>query len=183
MMFELPTKLNIGGTDYAIRSDYRAVLEICTALSDTELTDEEKALVALMIFYPDFESIPPEHLKEAIEQCFAFIDYGQDREQSAGPRLMDWEKDFSSIVAPINRVAGMEIRSVEYMHWWTFLSYFFEIGDCLFAQVVRIRDKLARNKKLEKAERDWLKHNRHLVDIQPRYTKQDEQLLEEWGLK
>jgi hypothetical protein len=77
----------------------------------------------------------------------------------------------------------MEIRSGEYMHWWTFLSYFFEIGDCLFAQVVRIRDKLARNKKLEKAERDWLKHNRHLVDIQPRYTKQDEQLLEEWGLK
>ena len=45
MLFELPTKLNIGGTDYAIRSDYRAVLEICTALSDSELSDEEKANV------------------------------------------------------------------------------------------------------------------------------------------
>ena len=64
MLFELPTKLNIGGTDYAIRSDYRAVLEICTALSDGELSDEEKAIVALVIFYPDLEQMPPESLQE-----------------------------------------------------------------------------------------------------------------------
>ena len=66
MLFELPTKLNIGGTDYAIRSDYRAVLEICTALSDIELSDEEKAIVALVIFYPDLEQMPPESLQEAL---------------------------------------------------------------------------------------------------------------------
>lgn len=184
MLFELPTKLNIGGTDYAIRSDYRAVLEICTALSDSELSDEEKAIVALVIFYPDLEQMPPESLQEALEKCFSFIDNGQEHKGKPGPRLMDWEKDFPHIVAPINRVAGTEIRSVEYMHWWTFLSFFEEIGpNCLFAQIVQIRNKIARNKKLDKQEREWLKQNRHLVDIQPQYTKQDEELLEKWGLK
>ena len=184
MLFELPTKLNIGGTDYAIRSDYRAVLEICTALSDIELSDEEKAIVTLVIFYPDFEQMPPEDLQEALEKCFAFIDHGQGAPGKSAPRLMDWEKDFQHIIAPINRVAGKEIRSVDYMHWWTFLSFFSEIGaDCLFAQIVQIRNKLARHKKLDKAEREWYNQNRHLVDIQSHYTKQDEELLEKRGLK
>ena len=68
MLFELPTKLNIGGTDYAIRSDYRAVLEICTALSDSELSDEEKILVALEVFYPDLDNMSPSIFKEALEK-------------------------------------------------------------------------------------------------------------------
>ena len=183
MLFELPTKLNIGGTDYAIRSDYRAVLEICTALSDGELSDGEKALVALEIFYPEFDKMSPTFYREAIEKCYAFIDYGQSNQGKRGPRLMDWEKDFPHIVAPINRVAGTEIRSVDYMHWWTFLSYFFEIGDCLFAQIVSIRNKQARGKKLEKEEREWLKNNRHLVELEHKYTEKDEAMLKQWGLK
>lgn len=185
MMFDLPTKLNIGGADYDIRSDYRAVLEICTALSDTELSDEEKAFVALDIFYPGLETMPPEDWGEALKECFAFIDNndGQPVAQSAH-RLMDWKKDFKHIVAPINRVAGCEVRSVPYLHWWTFLSYFNEIGpDCLFAQMVRIRDKLAKGKKLDKEEREWLNRNRAMVELKTQYTARDEELLAQWGIK
>ena len=69
MLFELPTKLNIGGTDYAIRSDYRAVLEICTALSDRELSDEERILVAMEVFYPDLDNMSPSVYKEALENA------------------------------------------------------------------------------------------------------------------
>lgn len=184
MMFDLPTKLNIGGTDYDIRSDYRAVLEICTALSDTELTEQEKAYVALAIFYPDLDEIPTEHWEEALSKCFRFIDDGQEANTSGGHRLMDWEKDFRHIVAPINRVAGQEIRSVEYLHWWTFLSYFYEIGsECVFAQIVRIRDKLAKHKKLEKEEKEWLKQNRAMVELKQAYTVEDEEMLAQWGIK
>ena len=182
MLFELPTKLNIGGTDYAIRSDYRAVLEICTALSDTELSDEEKAIVTLVIFYPDFEQMPPEDLQEALEKCFAFIDHGQGAPGKSAPRLMDWEKDFQHIIAPINRVAGKEIRSVDYMHWWTFLSFFSEIGaDCLFAQIVRIREKKARGKPLDKEEQKFYRENRQLVDFKTNYTDAEHEILKQWG--
>ena len=97
---------------------------------------------------------------------------------------MDWEQDFQHIVAPINRVAGTEIRNVDYMHWWTFLAYFNEIGpDCLFSQIVKIRDKIARHKKLDKEEKDWLKNNRHLVQLSQPFNEQDKEMLEKWGIK
>ena len=90
MMYDLPKRLEVGGNEYDIRSDYRAVLDICTALSDPELSAHEKVLVTLQIFYPDFESMDPEDYKEALEKCYWFVDCGDeyDTKQSA-PKLMD----------------------------------------------------------------------------------------------
>ena len=52
---------------------------------------------------------------------------------------------FSSTDRPsANRVLGQEVRAAKYMHWWTFLAAYQEIGECTFAQIVRIRDRLAR---------------------------------------
>ena len=155
MMYELPTSVEIEGTAYEIRSDYRAALDICAALSDPSLSDGDRALVILDIFYPGF---------------------------AEAPRLVDWEQDFPYIVAPVNRVCGQEIRAVSYMHWWTFVSYYYEIGgDCTFAQIVHIRDKLARGKTLDKSERVWYRQNRRLVDFKTTYTDAEEQLLKDWA--
>ena len=54
MNYGLPKSVEIQGTDYDIRSDYRDILTICAALSDVELNDQEKAYVVLDVFYPDF---------------------------------------------------------------------------------------------------------------------------------
>ena len=35
-------------------------LDICAALSDPELSDDERGLVTLTIFYPGFPNMPPE---------------------------------------------------------------------------------------------------------------------------
>ena len=58
MTYTLPTSVEVGGVEYEIRSDYRAALDIIAALSDFELNDQERVIVALDIFYPDFEKIP-----------------------------------------------------------------------------------------------------------------------------
>lgn len=180
----LPTSLTIGGAEYEIRSDYRAALDILAALSDPELSREDKVLVALTILYPGFEDMPPEHYQEAVEKCYWFIDCGStetaDRKQ---PRLVDWEQDFQYIVAPINRVTGREIRSVEYMHWWTFIAAYYEIGDCTFAQIVRIRNLKAKGKKLDKQDQEWYRQNRHLVDFKTPYTETEQDMLKQvWGV-
>lgn len=181
MNYGLPTSVEINGIDYEIRSDYRAVLDICTALADPELNNEEKAITAMDIFYPDFDSMNPNDYHEAIEKCMNFINCGESESQQKAPKLVDWEQDFPYIVAPINRVIGKEIRAIEYLHWWTFISAYYEIGgDCLFAQIVQIRDKLARGKKLEKYEQEWLKKNRHLVDFKRVYTSDEQELLNQW---
>lgn len=179
----LPTSVVVCGTDYEIRSDYRAALDICAALADPELTNEDKVIAALDIFYPSFESMPPDHYQEAVKQCFWFIDCGnEDQERRKGPRLVEWKQDFQYIVAPINRVCGQEVRAVEYMHWWTFIAAYMEIGDCTFAQIVRIRDLKARGKKLDKVDQEWYRQNRHLVDFKQTYTEAEQDILKEWGV-
>lgn len=185
MIYDLPTAVEIQGASYEIRSDFRAVLDICAALNDPELNEQERAFAALYIFYPQFETIPQEHLQEALNQCCRFINCGEDNPPNQKrPRLMDWEQDFPYIVAPVNRVIGQEIRAMPYLHWWTFISAYYEIGgECTFAQIVRVRDKKARGKQLDKSEKDWYKNNRHMVDFKTTYTDAENDLLALWGGK
>lgn len=183
VIYSLPTSVEVNGTEYTIQSDYRAVLDILTALSDADLSNQDKAEAALNIFYPDFGDMPASDYQEALNQCFRFIDRGQEpKEQKKQPTVMSWEQDFDMIIAPINRIAGCEVRSLPYLHWWTFVSYYMEIGDCLFAQVVAIRDKKARGKPLDKQDREFYRRNRDLIDLKTTYTEAEQDLLAAWGV-
>lgn len=184
MNFTLPKSVSIDGKDYAVRYDFRVILEIITMLQDGDLSGSDKTEALLMMFYLD----PPEDVEKAVEACFSFID-NSGRPKKKAPRLTDWEQDFDYIIAPVNRVLGYESRAVEYdpvqntggLHWWTFLAAYMEIGgDCLYSQIVSIRDKQARKKKLEKHERDWLRRNGDLVRLKNRYTSQEDELIKEW---
>lgn len=189
MYYELPTSVTIDGEEYDIRTDFRVILDIFAVLADPELTKQEKAWATLQIFYPDYDQIPRFAQREALQACFDFISMGERDTEHNGPRLVDWERDFPLIAAPINRVLGYEIRAVPYdrerneggLHWYTFLAAYYEIGDCTFAQVVRIRDKLARHRPLDKQDKQWYRANRRLVDIPMQYTDSEQKLLAEWG--
>ena len=180
MIYELPTTVTVGGREWKIRWEYRDILTLLSAAADPDLSQEEKALAAMAIFYPEAEQLLPEELQEALERVTWFIDGGQPPREQTGPRLMDWDQDFPYIVAPINRVMGREIRGPEPVHWWTFLSAYFEIGDCLFAQIVHIRDSQARGKKLDKTEREWARRNADLIRLKTKYAEAEEDLLSAW---
>lgn len=180
--YALPTTVTVNGKEWAVRSDFRAILDIISALNDANLREEEKVYVTLKIFYPQFDEMKTEDLQEALEQCFRFIDCGNEEDEKKQPKLVDWEQDFQYIITPINAVAGKEVRALDYLHWWTFISYYCEIGgECLFAQIVNIRDKQARGKSLDKQEREWYRRNKSKVDIKNRYTDAEEELLKIWG--
>ncbi|NLU24149.1 MAG: hypothetical protein GXW99_05415 [Clostridiales bacterium] len=177
----LPKSVLIGDVQYEIRSDYRAILDICTALSDAELSEQERAVAALAIFYPSFGDMPQDCYNDALKLMYWFINCGDDEQKKGpSPKLIDWEQDFRYIVAPINRVTGKEIRSVDYMHWWTFIAAYYEIGDCLFAQIVRIRERKASGKALDKQDREWYAKNRELVDMKAQYTESDDSTMDLW---
>lgn len=184
MNYSLPTSLEVNGTEYAIQSDFRAVLDILTALSQSDMTGQEKTLACLGVFYPDLDEMPVSDYQEALQACFRFIDKApESKKQKKEPQIMSWEQDFDMIIAPVNRIAGCEIRSLPYLHWWTFLSYYQEIGDCLFAQVVHIRDKKARGKTLDKQEREFYRNNREIIDLKTTYTESEKDVLAAWGIK
>ena len=183
MIYDLPKSLEICGRQYEIRSDFREVLEVIGIMNDEELQGGERAFVTLLFFYPDFAEMPAEAYQEALEQCYWFINGGKHEKPTdkAPPRLMDWEQDFPYIIAPVNRVIGHEIRADAYLHWWTFLSAYMEIGECTFSQIVHIRDAKNRGKKLDKSDQEWYRRNRELVDLKTRYTTTEEETLKKWG--
>ena len=166
-MYELPTKVSIDGKDFQIRNngDYRMILDVFSVLEDPELEQKERLLSALIIFYDGMEdiddvlSIPD--IETAVKKMFEFFNGGRDESEATKQtrKLIDWEGDSALICAAINHVANMEIRSAEYIHWWTFLSYYMSIGECVLSTVVSIRDKTMRGKKLEKWESEYRREN------------------------
>nr|DAQ80516.1 MAG TPA: hypothetical protein [Caudoviricetes sp.] len=180
MMYDLPKSLDVCGVEYAIETDFRAILDIFSILIDEDLDAEAKGIGVLGIFYFDFRDMPVAHIPEALKKCFWFINSGHEEEQKKTPKLMDWEQDFQYIVAPINHIAGQEVRALPYLHWWTFLSYYGEIGDCYFAQIVRIRDLKAKGKLKDKADREFYRRNRDAIDIKRRYSEAEEEIIKGW---
>ncbi len=186
--WSFPTSLNIAGKEYRIKSDYRAVIKILTALNDYELLSEDRFVqccVILDLFYEDYEVIPTEYWQEALDQMKEFIDMGIT-EDAKSPRLMDWEQDAPILIPSINKVLNKEIRAEEYIHWWTFLGAYMSIGEGLFSNVISIRQKKAKNKKLEKWEQEFYKANKSIIDLkqkEQRSTEEKEALRAYFGFK
>jgi hypothetical protein len=179
MMWDLPIAVEINGKQHPIRNkcDYRVVLDVICALNDNDLTEEEKVKCALFIFYEDILDI--DDFETAIKEMFRIINGGEEQEESQDkkPQLMDWEHDFPVLVAPINRVLGFEIRSVDYLHWMSLLSAYMEIGECTFSTIVSIRSKRAKGKKLDKWEEEYLREHRKMVELPQKLTAEEQEFL------
>ena len=182
MIGQLPKLLNVGGVEYSIRTDYRTVLLIFEAYGDPELTLQEKTVVMLQCLYDDFGSIPETDYEEAIDRAVWFMDGGKDLDDIKDTKkVIDWAQDEQLIFPAVNKVAGYETRSVEYLHWWTFLGFFNEIGEGLFSTVISIRQKKNKGKKLEKYEQDFYRENKKLIDLAVRYTKEEQEEIDHWN--
>lgn len=155
--------------------------------------DDEKQFICLDSIYEEFcdylpddlmkINMPEKDMAEALTKAFEFIDMGVKDDGKSQPHTVDWEQDAPIIIPAVNRVVGKEIRSLEYMHWWTFLGAYIEIGESLFSQVVGVRMKKAKGKKLEKWEREFYQENKSLVNFKTKYSKEEQaakERLEKW---
>ena len=152
----LPMQAELGGVRYAIRSDYRDVLELLRWLNgqaDPALDQSECWYVAMRLFYPEFAALPQPLWPDATQFLTEFLAAGRREQPRPGPALMDWQQDAPLIAAGISKAAGQDVRTLPYLHWWSFLAWFDAIGEGSFATVVAIRDKLRRGKRLENWER------------------------------
>lgn len=159
----LPVTATIGGVTYQLNTDFRDVLEIIKYLNDTTKPEYIRWIIAISLFFE--EEIPREYQEDAAKFLFNFISY-DNQEAKPGHKLIDWQQDASMIISDINKVAGKEIRAEKYIHWWTFLSYFYGIGEGQLSTIVGIRSKKAKGKKLEKWEQEYYRDNRKKVDFQ-----------------
>ena len=192
-MYDLPTSILIEDREFKIRNkgDFRVILDCFVALNDIELEEDLRITTSLIIFYEDFNSIEDvantdvNILSQLVQAMYRFFNCNEESVGAVKPyRLVDWENDSQMVIASINAVAHKEIRSEPYTHWWTFMGYYLNIGDGAFANIISIREKNVKQKKLEKYKQEFVNDN-------PQYFKwewrTDEQLQEDklvqdiWG--
>ncbi len=183
MIGTLPESLTVGGEDYSIRTDYRNILQVFEAFQDSDLQPEERWIVAIYLLFDDFSCDDDVlqaaqngfDLEEAMRQISWFISAGQPEKQVLEQPTYNWTQDEQVIFSAINKVAGRETRELEYLHWWTFLGYFNEVGEGTFSFIVGIRHKMNKGKKLEKHEKEFLSHNKELVLMKKPLTKEEQE--------
>ena len=173
MIGALPETLSVGGEDYSVRADYRNILQTFEAFQDPELKPAEKWIVAIYLIFEKFSCADDVihaaqdgfDLEEAQERILWFISAGQPEESIVELPVYNWTQDEQMIFSAVNKVAGKETRELDYLHWWTFLGYFNEIGEGTFSFIVGRRDKLNNHKKLEKHEREFVMKNKKLIKM------------------
>ena len=178
-VWDLPECIEISGIEYSINTDYRDILDILYRLNDGGQDEYIRVYVALALFYNNFDRMPPGCYEEAVTKMYDFIRCGEPESCGRSPKVIDWEQDANMIIADVNKVAGCEIRSLSFCHWWTFIAWFNAIGDGQLATVVSIREKRRKGKKLTDWERDFYHSNRDKVDFKTKYTPEEDKLLKQ----
>ena len=181
MMWSLPVSVEIDGKEYSIRNkcDYRVVLDVIVVLNDAELDVQNRIMCALLIFYEDLSGCT--NFEEAAKKMMTIINMGEEaeEEETSKPQLMDWNHDFPQIAPPISSVLGYSVRDANrYTHWFDFVGAYMEIGECTFSNIISIRTKRIKGKKLETWEQEFYKENKKLVDLPQNLTEEEKDWLE-----
>lgn len=182
-MYDIPVSVQVGDKQYNIRNkgDFRMVLDCFVALDDEQLTEQERILACVIIFYEDMHSVEDTNkfsdYNTAVTEMFKFFNCGQEESPGASTnyKLIDWQTDSQLISSAINQVAGKEIRAEKYIHWWTFMGYYLAVGESALSTVVNIRSKIVKGKKLEKYEQEFRKNNPQYFSWKSKTVSQREQ--------
>lgn len=178
MITDLPYTLTVDSINRVILCDFRNIITICNAFNEPDLSQMEKLHIMLSLLYEeDYESF--KDIGEAIKQGMWFIDWGRDySDKPNAHKIMDWEQDYNLIISAVNSKANvLDVRDLPFLHWWTFLGYFSDRGECQFSSITEIREKIAKGKKLEKWEREILSENRDVIVLQDKENDESEDEL------
>lgn len=181
-----PQSICVNGKDIHIRTDFRVVKDLLIALSDKDMrgeTEEETSIIQTMlileIMVPDYEKVKSSDIEGLVKGIIEFIDMGIEPSKN-NVRIMDWEQDAGLIIPAVNRVLGKEIRAESYLHWWSFLSAYLEIGECTYSHIIEIRSKKAKGKKLEKWEREYISENKNVVLLKEKLSEEEKEDLDKF---
>lgn len=146
-----PTTVMIGGTEYEINSDFRASILFELMLQDNDVPRRVQAVKGIEIYFPEYPR--GEALDEIWEAIRWFYTCGRSDKELA--RLAEehnesdggganiaysFEYDDEYIYAAFRQQYGLNLSTVEYLHWWEFRAMFKSLtGDCQFSKIVSYR--------------------------------------------
>ena len=181
---KFPTKALIDGRVYELNTDFRSCLKIILAFEDDELLDFEKAEIMLRNLYG--ENIP-KNTDEAIRKAIYFLDCGEEDDEkkvgtSNSTRLYSFTKDAKYIYSAIKQTHGIDLESIEYLHWWKFVYLFLDLNpECFFCKIIDLRNKKKKGK-LSKEERRLYIQLCDILELndKPKFTEEEQKEIDEF---
>lgn len=184
LLEKFPTKTIIDGKEYKLNTDFRNCLKIILAFEDEELLMEDKIWITLKNLYGDNV---PKNIQVAFEKAVLFLDCGEiSNSNSKGAknetRMYSFEKDAKYIYSAIKQTHGIDLDTVEYMHWWKFVYLFLDLNkECFFCKMLDLRRKKKKGK-LSKEERILYRNLYDILEIKTskKYTKEEQKEIDEF---
>ena len=182
----LPTSFSIDGKKYEFNYDFRTSILFCLLMQDTELTEEEKILQGLQLYYP----VIPSNVEEAYEKILYFYSRGNDIEDNKkvkqGKRIFkrnnnrayDFEVDANLIFSAFMTQYNINLNR-DNLHWWEFMSLFNSLKDD--TEIVKIMNyrTIDVNTIEDKKERKMYKQLQDYYSLENTITTEEKQLLEQ----
>lgn len=183
ILIDIPPKsVTIDSLEYEINSNFRESILFEIMMQDEGLEYEEKILNALELYYP----IIPENIEEAIKTLIWFYNSGQEENiatSSSGndgsttykaKRIYSFEYDADYIYSAFMSQYGIDLESIEYLHWWKFKALFKSLGkDNKISEIMNYR-AIDLSSIKDKEQKKFYKSMKKLYDI-PNDSANDEE--------
>lgn len=146
MLDPLPTDWN----GYLIDSDFRTGIQIHQILEDRNLSKSEKFLHASRLLFPGIAPDPEEQIETL---NWYMSDWNHDRHKKAKEtaKVLDYDIDQWRIYSAFLTQYGINLNTVESLHFWEFMGLLTTLDECAFTRVIDIRLK-KKNKSTSKEE-------------------------------
>lgn len=118
---KLPMTVRIDGAEIPIRTDFRISIEFELLMQDDMLSDEEKLIKTLGLYYKSI----PDNISQALEQCLWFYSCGKtEKKKKSVKTLYRFDVDADYIYSAFLYQYKIDILELPYMHWWKFRALF-----------------------------------------------------------
>lgn len=170
----LPEVVEIAGTSVKIDTSFRTGIIFEEMLSDPELSDEDKLLTMLELYYPGivFDGTT---IREAIEKIFWFYRCGSEPRQTTGgdeggETVFSYEYDADYIYAGFMSAYRIDLAK-ETLHWWQFRALFRSLPeDTQMMKIIGYRS-MKISPKLSKEQKEHYKRMKRMYALPERYEK------------
>lgn len=122
----VPSIVEIDNEKYEINADFRTSILFELMMSDDTLTEQQKLIYTLQLYYTDI----PTNTNEAIEKVLWFYRCGKDVKtsgsggSSSNTKIYDFEVDDDYIYSAFLSQYKLDLQDVGQLHWWKFKALF-----------------------------------------------------------
>lgn len=158
LLDELPTEYE----GYKINTDFSVGIMITQAQKDPDITPFEKVQITRHLLFYDgrYPNRKMPDLETAMEAAKFFLNgwYSDNIVETAtGKEVTDYDADQWRIYAAFLNQYHIDLNTIKYMHFWTFMGLLTSLEECAFNRIASFRDEKlpAKNNMTPEQKRKW----------------------------